>query len=137
MRRRPARALLSVALLTALTACGGSDEPAEVEGPVASGIEPGATLIGTLGSPDDPDEFTIGLTDEAGATVTTVPAGEYTIKVSDGTRIHNWALSGDGVDEATEVSGTGESTFTVTLKAGEYSYVCDPHPSMNGTLTVT
>lgn len=137
MPRRPARLLLAVALGASLAACGGSEEPT-VAGPAASAVQPGATLIGTIGTPDDPDDFSIGLTDESGAAVTTVPAGDYTITVDDQSRIHNWALSGDGVDGvATDVSGTGEKSFPVTLKAGEYGYVCDPHPSMTGTLKVT
>lgn len=136
MHRRPARALLAVALLSSLAACGGSDTP-KVDGPVAAGIAPGATLLGTLGTPDDPEAYEIGLTDMAGATVTTLPAGAYTIKVADGARIHNWTLNGDGVSEATPISGTGESTFQVTLKPGTYTYACEPHPSMTGTITVT
>ena len=138
MPRHPARALLVATLLAGLTACGGgSDGAQQVDGPVASGIEPGATLTGTLGGPDEPDAFEIGLTDAAGATVTSLPAGAYTIVVNDGSRIHNWVLSGDGVDAATDVVGTGEETFEVTLSAGEYTYVCDPHPSMKGAITVT
>ena len=136
MPRRPARALLVVALLAGLAACGGGEDAQEVDGPVAAGVTPGATLTGTLGGPDAPDAFEIGLTDAAGASVTTLPAGDYTIVVDDQTKIHNWALSGDGVDAATDVTGTGEMTFQVTFKAGEYTYVCDPHPSMNGSLTV-
>ena len=137
MPRRPARALLVVALLAGLAACGGGEDTQEVDGPVAAGVTPGATLTGTLGGPDSPDAFEIGLTDASGATVTTLPAGDYTIVVDDQTKIHNWALSGDGVDAATDVTGTGEMTFQVTFKAGEYTYVCDPHPSMTGSLTVT
>ena len=137
MLRRPARLLLAVALGASLAACGGSEEPA-VAGPVATNVQPGATLIGTIGTPDDPNEFSIGLTDSSGAAVTTLPAGDYTITVDDQSRIHNWAFSGDGVDGvATDVSGTGKKSFPVTLKAGEYGYVCDPHPSMTGTLKVT
>lgn len=137
MIRRPARALLATALIVGLAACGGSDEPDEVDGPVATGIAPGATLLGTVGTDENPDAFEIGLTDESGATVTTLPAGDYTVKVSDPSRIHNFVLSGEGVDAATEVSGTGEQTFSVTFTAGEYTYVCDPHPSMSGSITVT
>lgn len=133
---RPVRVLLAVALAGPLAACGGSDEP-EVDGPVASGITPGATLVGTLGTADDPDAFEIGLTDQAGATVTELPAGDYTIEVDDRSRIHNWALSGEGVtDVATEVAGTGKQSFSVSFVPSEYTYVCDPHPVMNGSFTV-
>ena len=135
--RRPARVLLVIALLSGLAACGGGGDTQEVDGPVAAGVTPGATLTGTLGGADKPDAFEIGLTDASGATVTTLPAGDYTIVVNDRSRIHNWVLSGDGVDAATDVTGTGEESFQVTLKAGEYTYVCDPHPSMKGSLTVT
>ena len=138
MRRRPARALLVTALLAGLSACGGSgDGSQQVDGPVAAGVVPGATLTGTVGSPGEPDAYQIGLTDAAGATVTTLPAGKYSIVVEDSSRIHNWVLSGDGVDAATDVVGTGTMTFEVTLSAGEYTYVCDPHPSMKGSITVT
>lgn len=138
MPRRPARTQLAVALLlvSAVTACGGGDEQ-EVDGPVAAGVAPGDTLVGTLGEADDPDAYVIGLADQSGATVTTLPAGDYTIEVDDPSRIHNWALSGEGVDAATDVAGTGEESFEVTLEPGQYTYVCDPHPSMTGTLTVT
>ena len=138
MHRRPVRTQLAAALLllSAVTACGGGDEQ-EVEGPVAAGVAPGDTLVGVLGEPDDPDAYVIGLTDQDGATVTTLPAGDYTIQVDDPSRIHNWALSGEGVDAATDVAGTGEESFEVSLAAGQYTYVCDPHPSMTGTLTVT
>jgi plastocyanin len=68
----------------------------------------------------------------------TVAAGTYTLTVDDQASIHNFHLTGDGVDVATDISGTGKETFTVTLKPGTYTYVCDPHSSqMHGTLTVT
>ena len=138
MLRRPVRTRLAATLLllSAVTACGGGDEQ-EVEGPVAAGVAPGDTLIGTLGEADDPDAYVIGLTDQSGATVTTLPAGDYTIEVDDASRIHNWVLSGEGVDVATDVAGTGEESFAVTLAAGSYTYVCDPHPSMTGSVSVT
>ena len=46
-------------------------------------------------------------------------------------------LSGTGVSQATTVSGRGTTTWQVVFTAGKYTYVCDPHPSMNGALTVT
>lgn len=139
MHRRPARALLVALSLTALAACGGGGDDAApaVDGPVAAGIAPGATLLGEVGTKDDPDAFDIALRDAAGANVTTLPAGAYTIVVQDYSSIHNWALSGSGVDAATDVAGRGEMTFQVTFAAGEYTFVCDPHPSMTGTVTVT
>ncbi|MBC7374811.1 MAG: cupredoxin domain-containing protein, partial [Frankiales bacterium] len=69
--------------------------------------------------------------------ISSLPAGAYTIVVNDGTPIHNWVIEGDGVKEATSVTGRGTSTFKVTFKPGEYRYHCDPHPNMNGSITVT
>ena len=137
MTRHPARALLAVVLLAGLTACGGDDATPSVDGPVAAGITPGATLLGEVGTKDKPEAFEITLKDMAGANVTTLPAGDYTIKVTDHATIHNFALSGDGVSDKTDVAGTGESTFKVSLKVGTYTFVCDPHPSMKGAVTVT
>lgn len=69
---------------------------------------------------------------------TTVAAGTYTLNVDDQGSIHNFHFSGSGVDVKTDVSGTGKKSFTVTLKPGTYTFVCDPHSSsMHGTLTVT
>lgn len=66
-----------------------------------------------------------------------VAPGTYELSVEDKASIHNFHLTGPGVDVATDVSGTGPSTFTVTLQAGTYTFVCDPHSgNMNGTLTV-
>ena len=48
----------------------------------------------------------------------TVAAGTYTLTVDDQASIHDFHLTGDGVDVSTDVSGTGEKSFTVTLTAG-------------------
>ena len=72
--------------------------------------------------------------------MTTKPtkAGKIKLVINDRSSVHNFHLTGDGVDVSTDVSGTGEKTFTVTLKPGTYTFVCDPHSSqMHGTLTVT
>lgn len=136
-----ARPLLALALAATATACGSSDPT--VPAPPAAGagngatVAAGATLLGSVGTKSEPESFVIALTDAAGVPVTTVPAGNYTIKVMDYAEIHDFVLSGDGVDEETDVAGTGESTFQVTFKPGTYTYKCDPHPSMNGSLTVT
>ncbi|MBW3640344.1 MAG: hypothetical protein KY451_10915 [Actinobacteria bacterium] len=90
-----------------------------------------------MGTEDDPEAFEIALTTEDGQDVTTLAAGEYTIDVTDYSTIHNFALSGQGVDEATSVSEVEQTTWTVTVEPGEYTYVCDPHPSMSGGFAVT
>ncbi len=115
----------------ALTACGGSSTP----GPDAEAqVQPGAMLLGSVGTKDDPEAFEIALTTESGDPVEVVAAGAYTLVVDDPSQIHNFHLTGEGVDVATDISGTGKKTFEVTFAAGEYGYVCDPHSSMSGTL---
>jgi hypothetical protein len=67
-----------------------------------------------------------------------VTEGAYTITVSDQSAIHNFHLSGPGVNKATSISGQGTATWSVTLQPGTYSFVCDAHAAtMNGSLTVT
>ncbi len=89
------------------------------------------TLVGTVGP-----GFTITLT-KAGKKVTSLTAGKYTIVVSDKSAIHNFHLTGPGVNKTTGVGAVGKSTWTVTLKKGTYKYVCNPHaPVMKGSFTV-
>jgi plastocyanin len=91
-----------------------------------------ATLTGTVGP-----GFTITLT-KAGKKVTALPAGSYVIKVQDKSSIHNFHLTGPGVNKKTTVGGTGTTTWKLTLKKGTYKYVCDPHASfMKGSFKVT
>jgi plastocyanin len=128
----PAMALGVAAAAIAAAGCGGSDSSSSGETTTAtdtsaaSGAASG-TLTGSVGP-----GFEISMAES------TVAAGTYTLKVDDKASIHNFHLTGDGVDVSTDVSGTGEKTFTVTLKPGTYTFVCDPHSSqMHGTLTVT
>ena len=60
------------------------------------------------------------------------------IKVEDKSSIHNFHLSGPGVNKTTSVGGTGEKTWTIKLKPGKYTYQCDVHASqgMKGTFKV-
>lgn len=111
-----------------------SSEPADGDAPATA---PGV-LMATVGTEEDPGAFEITLTDADGEPVTTVPAGDWTIEVQDWSKIHNVHLTGAGVDETTTVSGTGPTSWEVSLEAGDYAYVCDPHAgTMAGTLTVT
>lgn len=130
---RAALALVAVAALVA-AGCGGDDE--ESAGTTETTTEPvaaGATLLASVGP-----GFDISLETEDGAAVSTLSAGEYTIEVDDQSDIHNFHLTGPGVDEDSGVSETGASTWTVTLGAGSYHFQCDPHASqMNGDFEVT
>ena len=81
-------------------------------------------------------------TDGPGYTITmnkkTVKAGTYVVTIHDLASIHDFHLTGPGVDKKTSVSGTGTTKWTVKLKKGTYHFVCDPHRTiMHGVLNVT
>jgi plastocyanin len=81
-------------------------------------------------------------TDGPGCTITmnktSVKAGTYTISIHDKSAIHNFHLSGPGVNKATSVPAVGTTTWTVNLRKGIYHFVCDPHHTiMHGILKVS
>ena len=78
-------------------------------------------LTGTVGP-----GFTITLKSRTKAVKTLVPA-KYTFVINDRSNLHNFHLSGPGVNKKTTVAFTGTTRWTVTLRAGTYTYVCDPH----------
>jgi plastocyanin len=64
-------------------------------------------------------------------------AGKVTLVVSDKSSIHNFHLKGPNVNVKTSVAATGSKKFTITLKKGKYTFVCDPHAStMKGSFTI-
>jgi plastocyanin len=90
------------------------------------------TLKGTVGP-----GFTISLKYE-GKSVKTLKAGTYKVVVSDKANIHDFHLTGPGVNKSTSVGGTGTKTWTLKLKKGTYKFVCDPHAAqMKGSFKVT
>ncbi len=90
------------------------------------------TLFATVGP-----GFQIGLADASGSPVTHLDPGTYTIQVADKASVHNFHLSGPGVDMATGVEEVATVTWTVTFTQGSYHYQCDPHAgSLNGDFTV-
>ena len=125
------------ALLLLATGCGGG--AADREDAPQTAVSGAPTLRGMVGTEDSPNAFEISLVGEDGEPVTELEAGEYNIEVSDPTGIHNFHLSGGGgaVDEKTGASEKGETLWVVNLEPGNYRYLCDPHPSMNGQFTVT
>jgi plastocyanin len=142
MRRTILVLLLGLALAAAAVAsCGGDDDDngAATETDTATETEtggtaaPGSTLLGSVGP-----GFDINLTTEDGQDVTTLSPGSYTIEVNDQSDIHNFHLTGPGVETSTTVSEVNEVSWPVELQAGTYEYQCDPHASsMNGSFEVT
>ena len=127
-RRNPRWAVVVVAVMPLFAACG-EDKPAS--DPTTT-TATGSTLDATVGP-----GFTITLT-QNGNPVSTLTSGTYTINVDDKSDIHNFHLTGPGVDKSTDVSGTGTQTWTVTLQNGSYHFQCDPHAAtMNGSFTVS
>jgi plastocyanin len=81
--------------------------------------------------------YTISLTNDDGSPVKNLQPGAYTILVDDESSIHDFHLTGPGVDEATDIEGTGTTTWNVTFTNGTYTFVCDAHSTtMKGTFTV-
>src|SRR4051812_25561737 len=89
-------------------------------------------LVATVGP-----GFDISLTGADGQPVTNLPAGTYTITVHDRSEIYASHLSGPGGAQATDIAGSGDATWTVTLQDGTYTFVCDAHATtMQGSFTV-
>jgi plastocyanin len=77
--------------------------------------------------------------EKAGKDLKTIKAGTYRIKVEDKASIHNFHLFGPGLNKKTGVSFKGQTTWTIKLKPGRYTYQCDPHAlsGMKGRFRVT
>jgi plastocyanin len=70
--------------------------------------------------------------------VSRLTAGRYRIVVRDRSKMHNFHLRGPGVNKRTTVGFSGTATWTVTLRRGRYTFVCDPHRAvMKGSFRVT
>lgn len=123
----------------AVAGCGGgSDEATGTETGTETTAtqtvpETGVVLKGSVGP-----GFEISLTTEDGQPVETLAPGSYTLLTDDKADIHNFHLTGEGVDVTTDVAGTGTDSFDVTFTSGTYTYVCDPHSStMHGSFEVS
>jgi plastocyanin len=117
---RPSLIAVPVAVLTAALVFAGS-APAATK-----------TLTGSVGP-----GFTISLKYK-GKKVKRLKPGRYRIRVSDKSDIHNFHISGPGVNRRiTTVDFQGTKSRTFRLKKGTYRYVCDPHAdSMKGSFKV-
>jgi Copper binding proteins, plastocyanin/azurin family len=122
---RKARAHLSMALLSLVAAAA-----LVLSAPATAAPK---VLNGTVGP-----GFSISLS-SGGKKVTSLKAGTYRLDVTDRSAIHDFHLSGPGVNKViTSVSFQGRKSVTLTLKPGTYRYICDPHASvMKGSFRVS
>ena len=119
--------VVGVSALVVLTGCGGSKGG-------GGSVEHPSALVGTVGQGD---AFTILLDDPAGKAIGTIAAGTYQLTVHDDSSIHNFHITGAGVDDKTSVTSAETKTFTLNLTPGTYTFLCDIHPtSMKGTFKV-
>jgi plastocyanin len=122
LRRAPARG--SIALLALVAAALVLSAPAAAAPKVVNGaVGPG---------------FSISLK-SGGKKVTSLKAGTYRFDVTDRSAIHDFHLTGPGVNKViTSVSFEGRKSVTANLKRGTYRYVCDPHATfMKGSFRVS
>ena len=137
--RLQATALMVGALAVGVAGCGGSSSGGSGgtggQGQQTGPVHHPTSLVGEVGKND---AFEISLSDDQGKAITNLAAGTYKLTVHDDSSIHDFHLTGAGVNVLTSVGGKEVKTYTVTFKAGSYNFQCDPHSSqMNGHFTVS
>ena len=69
--------------------------------------------------------------DGAGKAVKKVNAGmTYRVTVAEDPRVHNFHLTGKGVNKKTVVGRKQKATWKVKFKKGTYRFRCDSHPTV-------
>ena len=130
--RPPLVATLALGAVGALAACSGNPASAAPATPVPSGV------VAVEAAKDGPYAFT--------PSTITVPAGSVTFSVKNaGAEEHEFEIfKGDSASPVDEIEGLVPGltkNLTVTLEAGDYTFVCklNGHDQlgMKGTLTVT
>ena len=127
-RRALTTVLMLLLLVLGLSACGGGDGDEDGE-PAGEGTT--LELAADPGGGFSFDKKTL----EA-------PAGTITIHLTNDASVpHDVAVEGNGVDEKSETVTNGDTSLTVDLEPGEYTFYCDVpgHRAggMEGTLTVS
>jgi plastocyanin len=78
----------------------------------------------------------IAVRTSSGSRARTVARGRYRIAVRDSSRRENFHLTGPGINRKTTVAGMQKPTWTVTLRAGRYTYRSDRTRRLRGTFRV-
>lgn len=120
------RILASLALVLAVTACGGDDDA-----PETGATEPAADTP----SGDTPSAAAITISNFTFEGVTEIAVGTTVVVTNTDNTQHTWTA----LDGAFDSSALGEGdTFEFTFaEPGEFEYQCNFHPSMTGTIIVT
>jgi plastocyanin len=115
--------------------------------PAVAAVALGAAVTASAGGAKDSFDlkgevyatgFKIEMKNGVNRPLRTVKAGTYRVKIEDKASFHNFHLTGPGVNKKTTVGGTAEQIWTVRLKPGTYTFVCDPHAAqMRGSFRVT
>lgn len=118
-------AAVAIAGLLSLAACSGDDgggSPA-TESATASADSPAAA------------DSTITISGFAFSGVTEIPVGTTVVVTNDDSATHTWTATDGSFDSGSLAPGASfEFTFT---EAGTFEYVCNFHPTMTGSITVT
>jgi len=132
---RAARFAVAIGAAAAVAACGGGTSTGSSGGARPGPVQHPTRLVGDVGHDD---AFKISLSDGSGHAISNLAAGTYPLSLNDESSIHDFHLTGAGVDDFTAVGGTGVRTFTATFKPGTYTFFCDPHSSqMHGKFVVS
>jgi plastocyanin len=98
--------------------------------------KPSAPVGSTLALTSGPTRV-VSLKTLAGKRVTRLKPGRYTVRARDRSTIHNAHLLGAGVNRKTSVPRVESKTWTVVLRKGTLTFLCDAHKvSMRGKVTV-
>ncbi len=117
-------AAVAIAGLLSLAACSGDDDDGSP-----------ATETATASADSPAADSTITISGFAFSGVTEIPVGTTVVVTNDDSATHTWTATDGSFDSGSLAPGESfEFTFT---EAGTFQYVCNFHPTMTGSITVT
>jgi plastocyanin len=129
MSRSPLLVLPALAL--ALAACGGSSSSdSSNSGSTTTSQAPSPSVAAAAGATLDIQNFAYV------PEPLTVTAGQVISVTNQDAKAHTVTSSTAGLFKADKIAKGTPVTFTAPAAAGTYTYICDYHPKMKGTLIV-